>query len=180
MAELSFSLLDHTDSGAVAQYERSLFRAFYPHYNQMFPLIWRIDRKERRLCSCIPYSDQDIIVGRLNGTIIAGAAINYAVHKRMQAEMLGFSIDKSQTGICEGRALFSLQILAGGVSVLANMGEFAYTYLDRRHIEKVYGTCSPKMLRGYRSLGFNVIGEGVVAQQRLYLLEKLVESPFPK
>lgn len=180
MTNLTFSLLDNTDGEAVAHYERSLFRAFFPHYDAVFPLIWHIDREKRRLRSMIPYADQDIFIGRLNGAVIAGVSINYAVHKLLQLEMLGFTVDKTQHDICEGRALFSLQMFAGAGSVLARLGEFAYASLVRKHIKKIFGTCSPKMLRGYRHFGFTVIAEGTIMQRRRYLLEKAVERPFFK
>ena len=49
-----------------------------------------------------------IIVGKIDGAVIAAVALNAKMQTPLQLEMLGFSIDSSvRRGVCEGLAFFN-------------------------------------------------------------------------
>ena len=177
MGCLDYTLLDTTDPEATAQYERGLFRAFYPMKNPVLARLREVDVPQRRMRLCIPYRDLDVFVARFEGRIIAGAAINYNCSAQMQLEKIGFTIDKSRGGICEGLAIFNLRSFAENHPVMFELGAYIHDELLRKKIAVTYGTCSPRLLKGYQLLGFREIDRCEPDGCRIHLLEKTVDTP---
>jgi hypothetical protein len=165
--------LDVNETKKVAQYERALFRAFYGIKGSAMDLFWNIDIKNRRICTKIPYCDQRIFIVDLDDEVIAGVAINLNMTAPLQLEMLGFSIDKTAPSIAEGLALFSIQTIPGSESVIIKLRDYMDKKVDEFHIRKVYGTCSERLLRGYKILGWKVIDEKVINGAPKFLIEKV-------
>ena len=176
MAGLEYSLLNTGDPEAVAQYERALFRAFYPMEEPLLARLREADTGARRMRLCIPYRDMDIFAARFDGTIIAGAAINYNCDALLQLERTGFSIDKTKQGICEGLAIFNTRSFAENHPVMFELGAFVYKELRRRNVKTVYGTCVTRLLKGYTLLGFREIASRELTSSTIHLLEKDVEG----
>ena len=176
MAGLEYSILNTDDPDTVAQYEKCLFKAFYPPGDPFFERVRNVDTEKKRIRLRIPYSDQDVFIARLGKKVIAGAAINYNCSTTMQLEMLGFSIDKNQNGICEGLAIFNGRSFVDHHPVMFEMGAVMHDRLRRKNIKKTYGTCIQKLLRGYQLLGFRVVASRSLSSTKIYLLEKEVDS----
>ncbi|MBN1760145.1 MAG: hypothetical protein JW863_17595 [Chitinispirillaceae bacterium] len=177
MGKLEYMLLDLNDPDAVEQYERCLFRAFYPLDNPVLARLRKVDMVQRRMRLCIPYRDMDVFIARFDGRIIAGAAINYNCYAPMQLEKIGFTIDKSRPGICEGLAIFNTRSFAEQHPVMFELGAYIHAELLRKKIRVTYGTCSTRLLKGYTLLGFREVDHRNLDTYKIHLLEKTVDSP---
>ena len=170
MSHLELSILNIQSETDVVQYERALCRAFSSTDIVTLDEIWDFDITGERLKPRIPYPSQEIYIAKLRGAIIAGVAINFNLEEQLQLEMIGFSIDKTEKHICEGIGIFNLQIF-GGMNVIAlQLKDFSYNKLREKNIEKIFGTCSEKRLRGYQILDFEVIDELFFKGEKKYLL----------
>lgn len=133
-------------------------------------LIWNIDSVNKRIRTKIPYEDLEVYVARLGNTLISGVAVNYNMKSALQLEMLGFTIDKQEPGICEGLALFNNQSI-GRENMLEQLMQ---KYVLERHreygIRKAYGTCGASNLRGYQALGFRVLDQRSFGRHTEYLI----------
>jgi len=107
----------------------------------------------------------------LGGRIISGVAVNVNSKETMQLEMMGFTIDKSGGGVCEGLGIFNLQVFEGVNPIIFLMRDFAFRRVKELDIKKLYGTCSEKKLRGYSILGWKPIDERIFYGEKKYLLE---------
>jgi hypothetical protein len=173
VSNLTICDLDIQNTKKVVQYERALFRAFYGIKGSAMDLFWNIDKKNRRISAKIPYSDQKIFIADLDDEVIAGVAINLNISALLQLEMLGFSIDKAEPFIAEGLALFNTQTFPGSESVIIKLRDYMDKKVDEFHIRKVYGTCSERLLRGYKILGWKVLDEKVINGAPKFLIEKV-------
>ena len=174
MPKLEYTRLNADDPEAVMQYERALFRAFYPMDDPLLARIRQADVVLKRMRLCIPYRDMDVFVARFDGTIIAGAAINYNCGAPLQLERIGFTIDKTRPGICEGLAIFNTRSFAGNHPVMFELGATIHKELKRKKIRVTYGTCSSRLLKGYCLLGFREIACRQLTSSTIHLLEKEV------
>lgn len=173
MFSLKFSILDTNDSSRVAQYEKSLFKAFYGFNDAAMDVMWDIDRTNRKIHTRVPYKDQEIFVADLEGVIISAIAVNRNTEDLLQLEMLGFSVDKKEAGIVEGIALFNLQPFLGSESVILKLLDFSQPRIDEWQIRKIYGTCSKRLLRGYQILGWKAIDEKTFGSDQEHLIVKM-------
>lgn len=176
MPRLEYALLDSNDSESVAMYERALFRAFYPMDDPLLERLRKADRGLQRMKLCIPYQDMDVFIARFDGNIIAGAAINYNCSAPMQLEQCGFTINKLREGVCEGLAIFNLRSFADHRPVMFELGALIHTELRRKKMKVIYGTCAPRLLKGYQLLGFREIAHRKLTSSTIHLLEKNVDS----
>ncbi|MBD3420624.1 MAG: hypothetical protein GF398_10955 [Chitinivibrionales bacterium] len=167
MSKFNISYLDAHDEERVVAWERALYRAF--NSAELLELIWDVDRKNRRIKTRIPYASQLIVVGSVEDAVIAGMAINFNMADRLQLEMYGFSLDKQESGMCEGLCLFNSLIFSGDSTVMFDMRDFMYEELRNRNITKTYGTCSENRIKGYRALGFRDIDRKVIDGHAKYL-----------
>lgn len=170
MPNLEFTILDITDSNEVANYEKALYRAFSDTDIKTLDAIWKFDIPNKRLKTMIPYRSQDVYIAKLDGAIIAGAAINFDIKKKLQLERFGFTIDKTEKHICEGLGIFNLQVFSGLNPVALQLRDICYDHLRDKKIKKVYGTCSQRRLRGYQVQGFSVMNERIFMDEKKYLL----------
>ncbi|GAG10686.1 unnamed protein product, partial [marine sediment metagenome] len=132
MPELTFSILDITEQEEIFAYERALYRAFSATESIILEQIWDFNKKEKRVRTKIPYSSQEIYTARIGGRIIAGAAMNYNIENTLQLEMIGFTIDKTEENICEGLALFNLQMVVDDKMIALGLKDFAFDYVKNR------------------------------------------------
>ncbi|HMA63548.1 MAG TPA: hypothetical protein VKO63_00075 [Chitinispirillaceae bacterium] len=158
MSDLTFSQLDTSCDAQVEKYERTLFKSLYTGPSPVASLIWDVDKANRRLRSKIPYQNRTIIVGMLNDSIVTGASINTTNNEPWQCDLLGFQIDKCESGICEGSALFSTLMFYNSQLVALEMKRFMDVYMKKSNITKIYGNCRSKLLKGYMNLGWKLIG----------------------
>ncbi len=170
MSNLKFTTLDITNFDEVTNYERAMYRAFSSTDIRTLDEIWDFDIPNKRIKTKIPYESQEVYIAKLNGLIIAGAAINLNTEEKFQLETYGFSINKTEKHICEGLGIFNLQIFSGINPVALQLRDYSYDILRKKGIEKVYGTCSQRRLRGYQVQGFDVIDELVFKEEKKYLL----------
>jgi hypothetical protein len=170
---LKLSILDTSDISRVAQYEKSLFKAFYGFYDAAMDKMWDIDPSNKKIHTKIPYKDQEIFVADLDGAIISAISVNRNTEDLLQLEMLGFSVNKKEAGIAEGIALFNLQPFVGSESIVLKLRDFSQQKIDEWQIRKLYGTCSKRLLRGYQILGWKEIDEKTVGSAQRYLIEKM-------
>lgn len=171
MSNLSFTILDTSNIDDIVQYEKALFRAFYGSDDPTLRQIWDIDKETKRIKMKIDYHDQEILVAKLHNSIVAGVAINYNMSEQLQLEMLGFSIYKSENNICEGLALFNLQVFQGSNPIALLLRDFTFEKLREKNIIKTYGTTSKKNVRGYQILGWKVIDFRDICEHRKFLME---------
>lgn len=176
MARLVCAVLNSNDPAAVAEYERALFKAFYPMEEPLLARLRKSDVGKGRMQLCIPYRNMDVFMARFDGSVIAGAAINYNCDAPMQLERRGFTIDKSRGGIAEGLAIFNLRSFADHYPVMFELGAMIHKELRRRKMKVIYGTCAKRLLKGYTLLGFREIASRQLTSSTIHLLEKNVES----
>jgi hypothetical protein len=150
MSKLEFTTLNITDINEVMHYEKALYRAFSSTDIKTLDEIWDFDIPNKRINTKIPYRSQEVFIAKLGGVIIAGAAVNFNMREKLQLEIIGFSIDKTEKHICEGLGIFSLQVFSGINPVALQLRDFSYDILDGKGIKKVYGTCSQRRLKGYQ------------------------------
>lgn len=170
MAGVEYSMLDVKNPEDVAAYERALYRAFSAAGSIVLDRIWEFDRKNRRAKTRVAYEGQEIYAARAGDAIIAAAAMNYDMTRPLQLEMIGFTVDKSETGVCEGLALFSLDTFAGHAAVSLRLKDYTFSMVRRRHIRTMYATCSQRRLGGYRRLGWREIDERSFERGKVFLL----------
>jgi len=171
MGQLEFSILDSHNEYDVIAYEKSLFRAFSRLSDLGIARTKDVDSASERMRNKIPYSDLDILLGWLDGRIIASLAINRNMDRVLQLELMGFSIDKSEPGICEGLSLFNHRVLVNNQSVGLLLKEFGDRYAASLGIKKIYGTCSEKTIKGYTKLGFTVLDTLSIEGVRQFLIQ---------
>ena len=170
MSSLELSILNIKRENDVAQYERALCRAFSSTDIMTLGEIWDFEVPGERFRPKIPYESQEIYIAKLRGAIVAGAAINFNTEEELQLEMIGFSIDKTQKRICEAIGVFNLQLFADMRPIAVQLRDYSYDRLRERKIEKIYGTCSERRLRGYQLIGFEAIDELVIGGKKECLL----------
>jgi hypothetical protein len=171
MSALCIEELNRDDPAAIADYERALYRAFEGTEIRTLDKIWEFDHAGRRLRARIPYVDQRISAARFHGAIIAGVAVNVNMRAPLQLETMGFHVDTSRPGVCEGLGIFSLQVFAGATPVAFGLRDHAFARLHDMGIRTTWGTCSRKKLRGYQLLGFSVIDQRLFCGEEKFLLE---------
>jgi hypothetical protein len=175
MATIEYRDLNILDPEAIIAYERALFRAFTATDTVILERIWDFDRPQKRARTRIPYSSQRIFTACLEGRIIGGAAMNLNMQAPLQLEAMGFSIDKSASGVCEGIALFNLQIFSGATMVAAALRDYSLGRIQAENIRALYGTCSQRRMRGYSMLGWKPVAEKAFERGTVYLI--LLELP---
>jgi hypothetical protein len=176
-AGFDIALLDTADPGQVTAYERALFRAFSSVITGTTDPVFLIDWRARRLRTRLSYASQEILVVRKADAILAGTAINFDLVNTLQLEMLGFSIDKAQPGVCEALALFSLLDPLSSAAVLKKVFAILLQRFADKGIRRIYGTCSQRRLRSYQIIGFATTDQTVVQGQAEYLLELGLDEP---
>lgn len=157
MSDITFCQLDTSCVAQVEKYEKVLFKSLYSGPSPVASLIWDVDKKNRRLRSKVPYENRTIFIGLLNSTIVTGASINSTVNEPWQCELLGFDVDKSEKGICEGSSLFSNIMFYNSQLVALEMKKYMDDYVKKSNITKIYGNCRNKLLKGYMNLGWKYV-----------------------
>ncbi len=171
MPDLTFSILNTSNQNDINQYEKALFRAFYSLNDSTQQLVWDVDKKAKTIKTRISYTNQDIFVGKVHGSIISGVATNCYMHEQLQLELFGFTIDKSEKNICEGLALFNLQVFHSTNTIALLLRDFVFKKLKEKNIVKIYGTCSQNRVRGYQILGWRVVDCHDIGRNTKYLIE---------
>ncbi len=166
---ITYNTLDINDINSLGDYESSMYRAFSGTEIQTLDRIWNIDHKKRKIKTKIPYESQKIYVARLEGKIVSGVAINVNMNDTLQLEMMGFTIDKDDK-TAEGLGVFNLSVLTSFNPVVILLKNHAFEVVTKLGIEKMYGTCSEKKLRGYRILGWEPIDDRLFLGEKKYLL----------
>ncbi len=172
---LTVRLLDTTNPEEIAAYEKAVYMAFSSVQDPSQEIIWNIDYPKKRISTKIPYSSQKIIIAEIDGSIIAGFALNFNMQEKLQLEYLGFKIDRSEFGICEGLLLFNTQVSFNNHLILPEIKEPLIRFLKSQNIKKTYGTCNKKRIRGYRFLGFKDIDMKLISGIPEYLLVYEIE-----
>lgn len=170
MEPVTFETLDTSRPDELERYERSLYRAFRATPSIVLEQIWNFDHKTLRVKARIPYSSQLVYIGRSGKSIIAGAAMNVDMSQALQLEMVGFSIDKTEPGVCEGLSLFTLRMFNGDRLIGAGLKEYAYPLMVRAGVRIIYGTCNKRRLRGYMNLGYEPVNEMEFDKGTVYLI----------
>ena len=162
-------LLDPKNQADVHSYERALYRSFGHVAN--LDNIWDIDHKARTIRTKVPYESQEIYMVKLGERVVAGAALNFSRCGPLQLEMEGFGIDKSGNDYCEILQMFCQLDPSGGTPMLQRLADFFSRKLLEKHMTRLYGTCSAKLVARYERVGLRVIGEVVFRGEKVYLLE---------
>jgi hypothetical protein len=170
MPLLQHTILDTGNAEEIERFERTLYRVFGDDEPEVRRLIREYDHKNRRMRFKIPYASCEIYAAKIGRRIVSGVAMNYNMRDRLEIEMLGFTVDKSEPGICEGFALFNTQMFFGRTLVANEFRKFVMEKLRARNVSKCYATCSAARLRGYRFLGWNDIDSREINGTTKYLL----------
>ncbi len=168
MNTIEYSVLDTGNTKDCFEYEHAFFRAFS---STEFEHIWNYNYKSKTITAKIPYSNQQVFTAKLPARVVAGIAINFGMQNRLQLEMEGFKIDKSQPAICEILAMFSLLGITTGTPVIKSLTEFLIKNLAEKEITTVYGTCDQKKVRAYELIGLTVIDQVLFKNEKVFLLE---------
>jgi hypothetical protein len=164
----TIKLLNKNDPHEIEALERALFNSFKNSKDRSLEAIWDFNDSEQRIKIQIPYNDIEIMVALFDGSIVSGTAVNFNMSGRLQLEYFGFSIDKSEPGICEGLYLFNTYSdLNDLFFLLSTFRKHLYEFLISRNVRKVYATCSRRRLRNYRFLGFKDIDMKLVNEHLL-------------
>ena len=170
--------LDSDDTALVEAYEKALFRAFPPGSSSSTDSIWTYDRKTRR-ARCMPPEQVTIYLALRNATILASMAINDDLSQPLECERIGFTIDRSKTGLAEGTALFSTTQSIEGSMALRKLGQFVFADLHARGIGWLYGTCTERLFRLYGFMGWKIQDELMFAEGKEYLIGAPIEDIKP-
>lgn len=133
--------------------------------------IWNIDHAARTIRTKIPYETQEVHIAKIGERVVAAAALNFGTDRPLQLELEGFTIDKSGNDWCEIVQIFCQFDIAGGKPLLQTLAGFMMQRLMEKKVARLYGTCSPKLVRRYQTIGLIVIDELVYQAEKVFLLE---------
>jgi hypothetical protein len=171
----TYARMNTNDPGEIAEFERALFLAFEPTLDLPgLDLIWDVDLPARRIRQKVPYANLWIQVVRLDGVFMAAGVVNLDVKTPWQIEMLGFTIDKTEPGICEVLVIFNNQRLLGdtSMSIVDAIGVKIIEDIKPRYgIQKMYATCGTPKLENYLLWGWREMGHRDFSGSREHLLE---------
>jgi len=170
MKPLKFSILDTNNKDEVANFERTLFQVFRDDEFEFRKLVREYDFENKRMRFKIPYSSLEIYIAKIGNKITSGVAVNYNTDSQFEVEMLGFTIDKNEKGICEGLGLFNTQLFMGDMLTAAEFRKYVLKQMLKREVTKCYGTCSQDKLRAYKFLGWKDIDSRVINGIKKYLI----------
>lgn len=168
------TLLKKNDPLEIEEFERVFYKAFKNISDPSLEAVFDIDCSEKRIKTKIPYSNQEIMIARINSDIVAASAVNFNMKEPLQLEKYGFSIDKNEDSICEGLFVFNIHT---NLQLFFAFKECFIKYLISQNIRKIYSTCSQKRIRGYRLLGFRDIEAYFFKGQKKYLLTMNLNIP---
>lgn len=168
-----------TDEDLIA-HEKALFRNFhatYPDYSRCFFTL--LDKN--RLRPIIPYESQVIYGIKYTGMLLCAGSFCIDPSQRYEIEEMGFKIDKSDS-VCEGLHLYSTltQTINLNIEIYRKLLSFAFNDLLKRKINTIYSSCSGRLKKLYRYVGFSVIDEIMFFNEREYLLKMEITPDFEK
>jgi hypothetical protein len=170
--DYTFEPLDTRDTASLDAYEQALYRAFSHSYIRTLDRIWHIDHTARRIRTKVAYDKQTIYVARRDAEIIAGTAVNFDLAGTLQLELMDFTIDKSEPGLCEALHVFNLNDPLRSLEMMRKMYVFLMRTLTAMGMRTIYATCSQKRLRSYQFLGFSVADQHLFQGEQKYLLKQ--------
>ncbi len=168
--------IDKSNQTIIEEYEKELYKAFKTTEIKTLQKIWHYDDVKKRIKTRVPYTNQEIYALSLDNKITAALTINFNMNDTLQLEMMGFSIDKSEEGLCEGLVLFSQRKFVGNNILIADVSKYAIQEMKNRNIKKFYGTCSKEKLRMYTLMQFEIIDKRVFRGEEKYLLVQELEN----
>lgn len=170
---LTLQMLDISNADDVKQLEEVQYQVFAEKMISANEEFSHVDHTAKRFRPRIPYEDLRTIIGKHNGTIVCGMTLNINLNHKLQLETLGFSIDKTEPDIAEGRGFFITSPFIDGESTLFKVRDYAIRYLQNNQINKVYGCCFKNLVRGYKLLGFNELDSHKFNGEEVYFLESV-------
>jgi len=104
----------------------------------------------------IDYRDLIVFGIKNNGKLVAGATMNMNINK-LQLKEMGFGIDlKKYNEMCEGINFFIIENMKDNLFLkIKQLFEFGYSYLKKK--KYFFITCSEKLIKFYKLLGFEFI-----------------------
>jgi hypothetical protein len=174
----SFSILDASDAGQVAEYEYHFYRAYARlSDNKLVRLIWDWDDQNQRLRARIPYASQVIYCLRDERGSLAGAmAVNLAPAVAFQSAEFGFTPAHPTDGpsglSCEIINLMATTHARGPArsAYQAFIRDYGYADLVARGFDTAFSTCTRRRLRAYQLFGATALGETVINGEARYFL----------
>ncbi|MCG8572642.1 MAG: hypothetical protein MJB14_21125 [Spirochaetes bacterium] len=138
------------------QHERNLYKAFYEKYPWYAKRFFKVVANER-LIPNIPYSDQIIYGAKNNRDIIISfsACTNL---ENTETEQIGFSIPKDKA-IIEGLHFYGnldKSRFFGMEEIYTAFMNYALGDLKQKGYNKIYSTCSRRLLIVYKKMDFQV------------------------
>ena len=178
-ADRATRLLNRDDPAEIAAYERAFYRGFAKAaHNRLVRWLWDWDDAAQRLRTRIPYAEQAIwVLPDAAGGVDAAIAVNLEL-RTLQAAAYGFAAPATAPGdrFCEFLTLFTVEnfSLTGKFPLWTEM----FDDLRAAGFTHALATTSPKILRLYRWMGAQVIGEAAIeAEVRYFLRFDLARRP---
>lgn len=161
MPHPTFDILNTADPKSVDAYEQALYIAFEKYSDDpVTDMVWDVYVDAERITPRVPYTDQLIGVVWQNGVVMAAGAVNLNPRSTWQLEMLGFTVDKTEAGVCEAVVIFSNQSLSPKPDFLlfSMVGERLGHVLRTEHqINVIYASCAERVLSSYLQLGWTIV-----------------------
>jgi hypothetical protein len=146
------TILNLKDEKEIIPYEKILFRSFPLSKSENEDPCFIYDYKNKQLRTVINYEKQKVYTIKPNGRIICGLSVNIDMKDKLQLELDGFEVDRSEKKICEVLLIFNI----GDVNYLKKLTSFVLEDLKNMGYLKIYSTCYDKFLKPYIDLGFEV------------------------
>lgn len=145
--------IDISDETALIEYEKYLFRAFPYQKNTNMENYFNIDLKARRYSPVIPYSDFKIFINKPASLILSSVSVQPVSNNKLQLEIDGFTVDKSEPSACEGFNLSNI----GDATMFRNFLGEVLLQLKSDNFSKCYITCYEKRVVQYQHEGFTFL-----------------------
>lgn len=152
-------------------HEKALYHNFYctyPAYSeQFFTLV-----NSKRLRPKIPYDSQLIYGIKHNGILICAGSFCIDQSIRFEIEDMGFHIEKTPS-VVEGLHFYSTLSRELGlyIEVYRKLLLFSFNDLLTRNYTTIYSSCSERLIKLYRYIGFEIINDIQYHDEREFLLK---------
>lgn len=174
MSDFVFSIA--VDESEFIEVEKGLYSSFY--HDDWYKENWVL-AGENRLRTKPTYDNLTVYLCKKEGKIVGASVMNWDRKGELQVEVLGFEVEnKESESFCEGLAMFALDLSPDETLKFMTFFDFVIDDVKKRGVEMFYGSCSKELLPSHKMLGFEVLGETIVAGNVEYFVRINLNDVF--